>query len=142
MPLLNLINMKKHTTSRRIPVKHVRDKAKAGYQKGSYCEVCGTEDNLQLHHFKSLTLLFEKWCRKNKLNIKTDEDVIKIRDDFIEQHYSELYEEVATLCKFHHDKLHSVYSLKPALATASKQANWIEKQRNKLDNVAIQKEIC
>jgi hypothetical protein len=124
--------MAKHSADmRRIPVKYIRDKAKARYQKGSSCEICGVTEELDFHHYYTLTPLFEKWCRDNKISIATDEDVLAIRDRFIAEHEKELYEETVTLCHSHHMKLHSVYGKDPSLATAEKQKNWVRIQKEK-----------
>lgn len=116
---------------KRLPVKFIRDKAKSAYQKDNKCFVCGSEDNLDFHHFYSLTPLFNKWCRQNKITIHTDEDVLEIRDRFIQEHHSELYEEAVTICNSLHEKLHSIYGKAPSLGTAKKQKRWIEKQKEK-----------
>lgn len=124
--------MAKHASShQRIPIKWVRDKAKARYEKGTECEICGTTEELDFHHFYTLTPLFEKWCRANKISINTDDDVLNVRDRFIAEHEKELYEETVTLCHTHHMKLHSVYGKDPPLGTAPKQKNWVKIQREK-----------
>lgn len=124
--------MAKHSSAmQRIPIKWVRDKAKARYKKGTECEICGSTDTLDFHHHYTLTPLFERWCRSNKITITSDEDVIAIRDQFISEHEKELYEDTVTLCHDHHMKLHSVYGKDPALATAEKQKNWVRIQREK-----------
>lgn len=78
-----------------------------------------------------MTELFERWARKNKYSIATDDDVKAVRDEFIEAHHAEIYEQVVTLCKQHHALLHKVYGLRPLLGTAAKQASWVQKQREK-----------
>jgi hypothetical protein len=125
--------MASNTGNKRIPVKWLRDGAKSAYEKQSTCYICGTEENLELHHFKSLTTLLENWARENKYDITTDEGILAVRDEFIEQHHTELYEEVRTLCNLHHVKLHGVYGKKPELHTASKQERWIEIQKSKFE---------
>jgi hypothetical protein len=116
---------------RRDPIKFVRDKAKARYKKGTECFICGSTDTLDFHHFYSLTPLFNKWLKDNGLTIKTDEDVLDIREKFIAEHEAELYEHAKTLCHKHHLLLHSVYGKFPALHTAMKQKRWCEIQRVK-----------
>lgn len=116
---------------KRDPIKFVRDKAKARYNKGSECRICASTDNLDFHHFYTLTPLFNKWLKDNKIAINTDDDVIGVRDRFIEEHQPELYEYTVTLCHEHHMKLHSVYGKDPALTTAKKQMRWVEIQREK-----------
>jgi len=119
-------------TNKRVAVKYVRDRAKSAYVKQNTCHICGTSEDLELHHTHSLTLLLNKWAEENHKDISTDESVIAIRDEFIELHYSEIYEEVYTLCNKHHVMLHGVYGKAPSLTSASKQVGWIEKQKAKL----------
>ena len=112
-------------------VKYVRDKAKAKYQKGTECFICGSNENLDFHHFYGLTELLDIWLRKNKLAISTAEEIMDVRDVFIEEHMTELYDEAVTLCHTHHLKLHSIYGKRPKLVTALKQKRWVGKQRDK-----------
>ena len=109
-------------------VKYVRDKAKSKYEKGSSCEICGATEQLDFHHFYSLTPLLNKWLKENNHN---PEYIQALRDDFIEEHHAELYDYTATLCHTHHLKLHSIYGKDPALTTAKKQMRWVEIQREK-----------
>ena len=112
-------------------VKYVRDKAKAKYQKGTECFICGSDENLDFHHFYGLTELLDIWLRKNKLAISTAEEIMDVRDTFIAEHMVELYDEAVTLCHTHHLKLHSIYGKRPKLVTALKQKRWVGKQRDK-----------
>ena len=48
-------------------VKYVRDKAKSKYAKGSACEICSETEQLDFHHFYSLTPLLNQWLTKNNL---------------------------------------------------------------------------
>ena len=109
-------------------VKYVRDKAKSKYQKGTECRICGEAEPLDFHHFYSLTPLLNQWMLKNKHN---PEYIQSLRDDFIEEHSSELFVDTVTLCHTHHLKLHSIYGKDPALGTAKKQMVWVEIQREK-----------
>jgi len=126
--------MAKNTGNNRIPVKWVRDKAKHAYEKKESCHICGTSDDLELHHTRSITTLLENWAHANKYDISTDEGILAVRDEFIEQHHKELYEDVYTLCNKHHVKLHSIYGKKPALSTADKQSRWVELQKEKFES--------
>ena len=112
-------------------VKYVRDRAKSKYQKSTECFICGSEENLDFHHFYGLTELLDIWLRKNKITISTAEDIMSVRDTFIEEHMEELYDEAVTLCHTHHLKLHSIYGKRPKLITVPKQKRWVEKQRDK-----------
>lgn len=116
---------------RRDPIKHIRDKAKSNYKRDTKCRICASTQELDFHHYYSLTELFEKWVDKKGHDISTDEKVIGIRDLFIEEHKTELYEETVTLCHPHHMKLHSIYGKRPLLHTANKQSRWVGIQREK-----------
>ena len=122
--------MAKNTT-KRIPVKWIRDRAKSAYQKQSSCFVCNAETDLELHHTHSITLLLERWIQSTGRDFSTDEAVLENRDEFINHHHHEIYNEVYTLCNRHHVALHSVYGKAPALNTASKQKTWLENQKLK-----------
>lgn len=115
----------------RIPIKWVRDKAKSRYEKGTACEICDSTQELDFHHYYTLTPLFEKWCKVNKISISTDDEVVNVRDQFIAEHDKELYHDTVTLCHTHHMQLHSVYGKDPSLATADKQKRWVVIQREK-----------
>lgn len=119
---------------RRDPIKYVRDKAKSRYLKDVECYICGSRENLDYHHYNSLTPLFNKWLLANKLNKNTEEDVLAIRDRFIEEYSFEVYTDAVTLCHEHHLQLHSIYGKDPALATAPKQKRWVGIQRDKHGN--------
>ncbi len=126
--------MAKNTGNNRIPVKWIRDGAKAAYEKRCSCDICNTTEDLELHHAHSLTLLLQKWVTETGYDISTDEKVIAIRDEFIEKHRKELYDDVYTLCNKHHVALHRVYGKAPPLSTATKQGNWVKIQKEKFEN--------
>ena len=115
----------------RDPIKWVRDRAKAKYNKGTECEICAVTEKLDFHHYHSMTPLFNAWCKKQGHVIKTDDDVIEVRDSFISDHYEEVYNKTVTLCHPHHLKLHSIYGKNPPLVTAAKQENWVRIQKEK-----------
>jgi 5-methylcytosine-specific restriction endonuclease McrA len=118
-------------TGNRIPVKWIRDRAKSAYDKQSTCYICGTDQDLELHHTHSITLLLERWIEKTGRDFSSDEAVLANRDEFIENHRDEIYKAVYTLCNRHHVALHSIYGKAPALHTAQKQGNWVETQKAK-----------
>ena len=124
-------------TNKRDRIKHVRDKAKSAYQKQNCCYICNSTESLELHHFSSLTNLLDKWAKESGYDISTDEGVVAVRDEFIEQHRAQIYDEVVTLCKKHHQLLHQIYGGKPMLHTAKKQAMWVEKQKEKYGTKAM-----
>lgn len=121
-------------TNNRIPVKWVRDKAKAAYEKKSACYICGSTADLELHHLHSVTKLLEKWSAAKGYDISTDEGILAVRDEFIAEHHSELYDQVYTLCNRHHVALHGVYGKAPQPGSEPKQARWIEIQREKIQS--------
>jgi len=121
----------KNTGNQRIAVKWVRDKAKAAYEKKDSCAVCGTSQDLELHHTHSITLLLMNWASKMGYDISTDDGILAVRDEFIAEHRKEIYDDVYTLCNKHHVALHAVYGKAPSLASASKQGTWIERQKAK-----------
>lgn len=116
---------------KRLPIKYVRDRAKSAYEKKSECHICGNTVELELHHFTPLTRLFEMWCAKKKYRVETDEDILAIRDEFIQENHDAIYVLVVTLCAKHHEFLHKIYGKSPAITTAGAQARWVEKQRIK-----------
>lgn len=126
--------MAKNTDNKRIAVKHIRDKAKAAYEKKDCCYICGKRDDLELHHLHSITLLLNAWAHRKSYDISTDEGVLDIRDEFISEHKVELYDLVYTLCNTHHVKLHSVYGKAPAPNSIEKQSRWLEIQKAKANN--------
>ena len=112
-------------------VKYVRDKAKSGYQKETQCYICSDTENLEFHHFYGMTELLYTWMKVNKLTITSADQIMNLREQFIEEHLIEVYDEAATLCKTHHLRLHSIYGKRPKLSTATKQERWVEIQRDK-----------
>lgn len=120
-----------NTQNKRLPVKWIRDMNKRRYNKGDVCAICGTTENIEFHHFFSLTLLFEAWISKNNLTIVTDEDVLAVREQFSEEHKKELFDEAVDLCKEHHALLHKIYGITPSLYTAYKQKRWVGIQAEK-----------
>ena len=112
-------------------VKYVRDKAKSGYDKDTQCYICGDTENLEFHHFYGMTELLHTWLKSNKITITSADEIMNIREEFIEQFNNEIYNEAATLCKAHHQRLHSIYGKRPKLVTALKQKRWVGKQREK-----------
>lgn len=125
--------MAKNTDNKRIAVKHVRDKAKSAYEKKSECFICGTTEDLELHHTHSITLLLNAWASRKSYDISTDAGILAVRDEFIAEHYKEIYEDVYTLCNKHHVALHSIYGKAPSIASAGKQGDWILRQKAKYE---------
>jgi 5-methylcytosine-specific restriction endonuclease McrA len=119
------------TQLKRVRVKYVRDRAKSAYKKEKNCYVCGANTSLDLHHVHSISELFAKWCDTSGIQIKTVEDILEHRDQFISNHKTEIYEDVRTLCRICHSRLHKLFGQKPPLHTAKKQLIWLDKLRKK-----------
>lgn len=128
-------------TNKRIPVKHVRDKAKSAYDKKDHCFICGTSKDLELHHTHSITLLLNNWAERKKYDISTDEGILAVRDEFIEEYHKEIYDDVFTLCNKHHVELHGIYGKAPPLGSAPKQTMWINKQRTKYEGGYVETSV-
>lgn len=126
-------------TNNRIAVKWVRDKAKAAYVKQDSCYICGSSADLELHHLHSITNLLYTWADSLGYDISSDEGILAVRDEFISEHYVELYELVYTLCNRHHVMLHSVYGKIPTTSSVPKQKSWIEIQRAKSTGSVVEK---
>jgi|TARA_B100001939_G_C16903167_1_gene600968 hypothetical protein len=118
-------------TLKRDLVKYVRDKAKSKYKKDTHCYICGSTENLDFHHFYGLTELLESWFKENDITIKTEDEILELRETFIEENEEKVYKQAVTLCHMHHRKLHNIYGKRPKLITAQKQQNWVEIQRKK-----------
>lgn len=116
-------------TNKRIPVKHVRDKAKSAYVKAPTCYICGTSQDLELHHTHSITILLDTWAERKGYDISTDAGILAVREEFIEEHHKEIYDMVYTLCFPHHSKLHGIFGKAPKPGSEPKQEKWIEAQR-------------
>ena len=120
---------------KRDEIKYVRDLSKSAYTKDTECRICSRTEELQFHHYYTMTLLWEKWKRKEKIQIDSVEDIMAAREDFKGYHIKEIYQDTVTLCKdCHMNKLHRLYGKTPPLATAEKQKRWVEKQRDKYLN--------
>ena len=118
-------------------IKVVRDGAKSRYQKGTECEICGSPDEIHFHHFHTLSILINKWVAEKGLVFESFEHAVEWRNKFIEEHQKELYDDAATLCNDHHERLHKLYGKNPALGTAAKQARWVQRMKEKHGKLEI-----
>jgi hypothetical protein len=116
---------------KRDKIKYIRDRAKSAYTKDEECYICGVKESLDFHHFFSVTELLNRWIKEKHLVILTSEDMMDMRDEFIDAHHKEIYDDTVTLCHTHHLKLHSIYGKKPSLVTGPKQQRWVGKRREK-----------
>lgn len=121
----------KLSKNKRVATKHIRDGIKSNYCKDSECAICGTEKDLELHHYTTVSLLLQKYAGERGIALDTDEEVLAMRDEFYEVHWKELVDDTVTLCSTHHKLLHKIYGKAPLLHTASKQPLWVLKQKEK-----------
>lgn len=117
--------MAKNTGMKRTVYRYIRDGVKSNYTYKSGCEVCGTSEDLELHHPHTVSLLFDEFCKQRGITYESVDDIMEIRQEFYKQHWTELVEDVMTLCNTHHKALHKVYGNQPPLATAEKQKHWV-----------------
>ena len=117
--------------NKRVATKHIRDGIKAKYNKGDICEICGTHDNLELHHYTTVSLLLRDYAEANGIPIGTDKEVLAMREAFYQAHSKELIQDTVTLCKEHHALLHKTYGRTPPIHTAEKQAAWVKRKRER-----------
>ena len=117
---------------KRDEIKYIRDISKSAYKKDTECAICGTSKLLEFHHYYGMTALWNKYKKDNSIVIRTEADILEVREDFKRAHIQEIYNEAVTLCKEHHARLHKIYGKAPMLHTAEKQKNWVLIQRNKL----------
>ena len=118
-------------TLKRDLVKYVRDKAKSKYKKDTHCYICGSTENLDFHNFYGLTELLESWFKENDITLKTEDEILELREIFIKENEDKVYKQAVTLCHMQHRKQHNIYGKRPKLITAQKQQNWVEIQRKK-----------
>ena len=134
--------MAKNTDNKRIPVKWVRDRAKAAYDKKDSCCICGTGVDLELHHFNSITILLENWANLKRYDISTDDGILAVRDEFIAEHHDELYAQVRTLCNTHHVALHRVFGKAPPPNSTARQERWVGIQKDKFEGKDVSAKIA
>lgn len=120
-------------TNKRTAIKHIRDGIKSQYRKDSCCAICGTENELELHHYVTVGQLLKQYSTERGIPIGTDEQVLAMRDQFYKDHWYELVEYTVTLCNAHHKRLHDIYGPEPLMSTASKQEAWVKIQHEKFN---------
>jgi len=81
----------------------------------------------------SISQLFEVWCSANGIGEVDSVDAIKdIRVKFYKDEFSKLSNEnLYTLCKVHHERLHNIYGQRYTNNMAPKIIKWLELQREK-----------
>jgi len=118
-------------TNKRVATKHIRDGIKSQYPKGDKCEICGTTHELEYHHYATLSIVFRNYCEEHNISVKTDEEVIAMRDKFYEDNWEAVVVDGVTLCNGHHKALHKLYGKQPTLASQNKQKHWVHRMFEK-----------
>lgn len=116
---------------KRTVYKYARDGIKSNYVKAECCQICGTSEDLELHHPHTFSLLFDNYCRDEGITVTTAEEVYAMREGFYSRYWDELVVDVLTLCNTHHKALHKIYGVQPPLSTASKQKQWVQRLKEK-----------
>ena len=118
---------------KRIPIKYIRDYMKKHYKARDCCFVCGSTERLELHHIYSVSQLFDDWCKQNSVKqIDTVEEMNSIRERFCQDEEERLSNSnLYTLCKPHHERLHSIYGQKYSNHLAQKVIRWLTIQKDK-----------
>ncbi len=120
-------------TLKRFPIKYIRDYIKKEYKIKDKCYICGHTETLELHHLYSVSQLFENWCTAKKIrDIESVEHIMSLRVDFAEDEKEALSNDnLYTLCKKHHVRLHNLYGQRYSNHLVPKIKNWLEIQREK-----------
>jgi hypothetical protein len=121
---------------KRDPVKYIRDFMKSNYKAKECCYICGSHENIELHHLYSVAELWHAWTKANKIVINTDEDVLDCRESFIQDNSMYLgNEHLYSLCKPHHQRLHSLYGKSYSNYMSKRVKQWLEAQRDKAGEI-------
>src|SRR6056300_493474 len=117
---------------KREPVKWLRDGMKSRYKPRETCYICGSKQNIELHHVYSVSELWNTWLRKNKLSVSCDEDVLALRKQFEADNEEYLHNDnLYSLCKGHHIKLHQLFGKSYSNYIAKKVITWLDNQKIK-----------
>jgi len=121
---------------KRFPIKYIRDYIKKDYKIRDKCYICGSLEKLELHHLYSVSQLFEQWCIKNNVSeIDSVEKITSLREKFAVDCSEELsHDNLFTLCKPHHERLHNIYGQNYSNHLTSKVKNWLDIQKDKHGN--------
>jgi len=118
---------------KRFPIKYIRDYIKKDYKLRDKCYICGSTENLELHHLFSVSQLFNEWCNQNKITeIDSVEKITSLREKFaIDCRESLDHHNLFTLCKSHHQRLHNIYGQRYSNHLTPKIKNWLDIQKEK-----------
>ena len=118
---------------KRFPIKYIRDYIKKDYKLRDECYICGSKEKLELHHIFSVSQLFNEWCTQHKITeIDSVEKITSLREKFaIDCKESLDHHNLYTLCKSHHQRLHTIYGQRYSNHLAPKIKNWLDIQKDK-----------
>lgn len=121
------------TEFKREHIKYIRDFIKKDYKKKNSCFICGSNEKLELHHLYSLSQLWHDWCILYKVPEVTTVDKLKeLRIPFSKDLEIELSNDnLYTLCKVHHLKLHTIYGQRYHNGLTPKILNWLKRMKEK-----------
>lgn len=120
------------TKAKRPQVKWVRDGMKSNYKEREPCFICGSTQNIELHHIYSVSELWNTWLREKRIEITCDDDVISNRKQFEADNEQFLNNDnLYSLCKQHHLRLHQIYGKSYSNYMGERVRTWIYKQREK-----------
>ena len=119
---------------KRFPIKYVRDFIKKDYKPKDNCYICKSTKNLELHHLYSLSQLWEQWCKEHNFKQVENVEIIKhLRVRFAKDYKEYLKSDnLYTLCKFHHLKLHTLYGQNYSNHLVPKIQKWMNIQKEKI----------
>ena len=119
---------------KRFPIKYVRDFIKKDYKLKNRCYICGSAEKLELHHLYSLSQLWEQWCKEYNFKQVENVEIIKqLRVRFAKDYKEYLKSDnLYTLCKFHHLKLHTLYGQNYSNHLVPKIKKWMNLQKEKI----------
>ena len=113
-------------SSGRTAIKWIRDLAKSHYNKQSVCSICGSDENLELHHYHTVSIMIKNYAEEKGVSLDNKESILAWREKFINDNWHEMVVDTVTLCPPHHNLLHKVYGKEPLLSTAAKQSAWVQ----------------
>ena len=119
---------------KRFPIKYVRDFIKKDYKLKTRCYICGSAEKLELHHLYSLSQLWEQWCKEYNFKQVENVEIIKqLRVRFAKDYKEYLKSDnLYTLCKSHHLKLHTLYGQTYSNHLVPKIKKWMNLQKEKI----------
>ena len=119
---------------KRFPIKYVRDFIKKDYKLKTRCYICGSAEKLELHHLYSLSQLWEQWCKEYNFKQVENVEIIKqLRVRFAKDYKEYLKSDnLYTLCKSHHLKLHTLYGQNYSNHLVPKIKKWMNLQKEKI----------